>query len=899
MTNPDQPSAPLRDQLQRSLGESYTLDRELGGGGMSRVFIAEERALGRRVVVKVLAPDLAQGLSFDRFAREIKLAAALQDPHIVPVLSAGASDGLPWYTMPFVQGESLRTRLRRGRVPLTEAVGILRDVALALEYAHAQGVVHRDIKPENILLSGRTAVVADFGIAKAVSAARTSAEGTRPAGTLTSVGTSLGTPAYMAPEQAVGDPTDHRADIYAWGIVAYEMLAGTHPFANRATQQQLIAAQIAETPQPLDERSPGLPPPLAALVMQCVEKSPANRPSSAADLVAALDGTVTPASISGPTAGSRSKVGTSVNKRGLGAVAVGVVAVVAAGVWTLGRPKSTAEPAPDARAHTIAVLPFEHRGDTADAYFTEGMADEIRGKLMAVPGLSVIARGSSVPYRGTSKLPKEIANELGARYLLSGTVQLMGTGATRRVIVRPELVEVTQDGAPQGRWQQPFEAEMRDVVRVQGDIAGRVAEAMQVALGGTTQQRLTEAPTRDAAAYDLYLRGQAAWNYGASTDPRSLGSARSFFEQAVARDSTMLASWAQLSRVASIEYNNATPSVGLARTAEMAAQRALRLVPDSPEGLLAIGTYDRVVKRDFPGALEPLQRARRLAPSDAQIATELAINLGDLGRFDESLRELDAAAQVDPRAGRPWVYRARLLLRMRRIEEARAAAERALALAPTATNAMSVRTLVELAAGDLAAARRVVAAAKRDLPPERVISYVATYWDLGWMLDGDDERLLYSLTPSAFADSGNAAIVFAEQHHWRGDAAAARRFGEIAVPILEAQEREAPTDAQRSINRGLALAYAGRSSEAMSAARKGLAMEGGHPGGLTAITYAYFLYAAARTAMIAGDRDQALTWLRESLERRYFATPAWVRLDASWAPLRGDPRFEKMLAEAK
>jgi eukaryotic-like serine/threonine-protein kinase len=277
----------LRNQLQATLGDAYTLDRELGGGGMSRVFVAEERRLGRRVVIKVLPAEMAAGMSAERFEREIRVAAGLQHAHIVPLLSAGESDGLPYYTMPYVDGESLRARLARGPLAIGEAFGVLRDVAKALSYAHAHGVVHRDIKPDNVLISGGSAVVADFGIAKAVSAAR--GEGRLATPTLTSVGTSLGTPAYMAPEQAAADITaNHRVDIYSFGCLAYELLTGKPPFVEKSTQK-LLAAHFSETPQDVRELRPDTPAALAELVMRCLAKDADARPQTGDEIVRVLD----------------------------------------------------------------------------------------------------------------------------------------------------------------------------------------------------------------------------------------------------------------------------------------------------------------------------------------------------------------------------------------------------------------------------------------------------------------------------------------------------------------------------------------------------------------------------------------------------------------------------------
>jgi Tol biopolymer transport system component/tRNA A-37 threonylcarbamoyl transferase component Bud32 len=330
----------LREQLQAKLGPAYALDREIEGGGMSRVLLARDTALRRDVVVKLLRPELLTGVSVERFKREIHLAATLQHPHIVPLLSAGDVEGLPFYTMPFVRGESLRARLTKaGELSVNETIHILRDIAAALAHAHAEGVVHRDIKPENVMLSGGVAVVTDFGVAKAVDVA--AAEATDTKSGLTSVGIALGTPAYMSPEQASADPhVDHRADIYSFGCVAYEMLSGAAPFGNRPPQQ-VLAAHVSETPEPLAKRRPNTPAALAALVMKCLEKRPGDRPQSAEELLNALDAISTPSRGTAPIAarvvGVNAKRGQRLAVAGIGLL-VGAGAIV---VWSGGGTSTT------------------------------------------------------------------------------------------------------------------------------------------------------------------------------------------------------------------------------------------------------------------------------------------------------------------------------------------------------------------------------------------------------------------------------------------------------------------------------------------------------------------------------------------------------------------------------
>ncbi|HEU4524203.1 MAG TPA: protein kinase, partial [Gemmatimonadales bacterium] len=317
----------LRGRLEQALAGVYTFQRELGGGGMSRTYLAVEQALNRRVVVKVLAPELLAGISVERFRREVLLAAQLQHPHVVPLLTAGDAEGLPWFSMPYVDGDSLRQRLERGPLATGEVISILRDVARALAYAHRHGIVHRDIKPDNVLLSAGSATVTDFGIAKAITAART--DGGELRTTLTQVGTSIGTPTYMAPEQAAADPNaDHRVDIYAFGVMAYELIAGQPPF-HGASPARLLAAHLSEIPRDLRAVRADLPTPLADLIMTCLAKDPDARPQHATELVRVLETVTTSGSASAAPAALRGGRIPIAKALGLWALATAIVGVTA------------------------------------------------------------------------------------------------------------------------------------------------------------------------------------------------------------------------------------------------------------------------------------------------------------------------------------------------------------------------------------------------------------------------------------------------------------------------------------------------------------------------------------------------------------------------------------------
>jgi serine/threonine-protein kinase len=332
------------EQLQAALGMGYQLESELAGGGMSRVFVAIDRALGRKVVVKVLPPDLAAGVNRERFRREIQVAAQLHHPHIVPLLSAGEQGDLLWYTMPFIDGESLRTALERKKpFSVREVTRIMHDVVDALAFAHAHGVIHRDIKPGNILRQGSHALVTDFGVAKALSAAL-------PISGVTTAGIAIGTPAYMAPEQLAGDAAaDHRIDIYAVGLLAYELLTGSSPFTGPSPRETL-AAQLTRDPQPLHEVSPEVPRTLSALVMRCLAKDPAARPQYAEDILHELDGMTMPLGVTPQSGGVETKP-----RRRRATIVLASIAplVVIAAVYALSRRGS----APAAKPDSAVVKP--------------------------------------------------------------------------------------------------------------------------------------------------------------------------------------------------------------------------------------------------------------------------------------------------------------------------------------------------------------------------------------------------------------------------------------------------------------------------------------------------------------------------------------------------------------
>jgi TolB-like protein/tRNA A-37 threonylcarbamoyl transferase component Bud32 len=459
----------ISERLLAALGSSYTIERELTGGGMARVFVAEDSDLGRKVVIKILPPDLAASVSAERFRREILTVARLQHPHIVPVLKAGDLDGLPYFVMPYVDGESLDIRLRRTRtVSVREALGILKDVARALAFAHERGVVHRDIKPGNVLLAAGSATVTDFGVAKALSTARRSGE--TGAG-LTGTGMSLGTILYMAPEQAASDPEiDGRADIYSFGITAYEMLSGAAPFAG-LNPREMLTARLTLPPPPLASVRRDVPAGLERLIARCLAIDPADRPQTAAELVDALED---PDVISGSFAAIPPRIARGSRRaRAVGIAALALVGAIAvsAGIYTRMNPTTAgAATAAVPQLELIAVMPFVNLGpDSTNAHLATGMTNAVAGKLMKTRGLRVLAPGRP---RSVKRLGDTVGSGMvEANLVLEGTVERVGNRL--RVTAR---LSSTEDDVMQ--WADVFDRDLKDIFAVEDEIADAIVASV-------------------------------------------------------------------------------------------------------------------------------------------------------------------------------------------------------------------------------------------------------------------------------------------------------------------------------------------------------------------------------------------------------------------------------------
>ena len=579
------------DQVRSALAQTYNIDRELGRGGMATVFLAQDVKHDRIVALKVLHPDLAASMGAERFLREIKLAARLNHPHILPLFDSGAADEFLYYVMPYVEGESLRERLdRQSQLPVDEALHIARSLASGLDYAHRQGVVHRDVKPENVMLHEGEAMIMDFGIAKAVSVVGHE--------TLTQTGMMVGTPAYVSPEQASGEAIiDGRSDQYSLACVLYEMLAGERPFTG-PTAQAVLAKRFTGAVKSITEIRPNVPPAVEKAISRAMTTETSGRYSSVAMFAQALASSA----LTTPT-----------------------------DTQTMPQPIVSA-------AKSVAVLPFANMSNEAEnEYFTDGMAEEIINALSKVQSLRVASRTSSFAFKGKNEDIGEIGRKLKVSTVLEGSVRKMGN----KIRVNAQLVNVA-DGYQ--LWSDRYDRELEDIFAIQDEISAAIVKALRVILSEGEKKALGKARTENVEAYDYYLRGR---QYFHQLRRKSLEYARQMFNKAIDIDPEYARAYAGVADCCSMLYTYFDARETNLRQADLASTRALELEPDLAEAHVARGLTVSLSKK-FGEAEEHFETAMRLDPKSYQAAYWFGRARLSEGKFDEAVKLFERAAALRP-----------------------------------------------------------------------------------------------------------------------------------------------------------------------------------------------------------------------------------------------------------
>ncbi|MGE5142930.1 MAG: protein kinase domain-containing protein [Acidobacteriota bacterium] len=615
--------ADLLDRLRTALADRYTFDREVGRGGMATVYRALDKKHDRPVAIKVLHPYLAVNLGPERFLREIQIAAQLQHPHIVPLYDSGQAGDLLYYVMPYVEGESLRQRLdREQRLPIEDALHLGRAVATALDYAHRHGVVHRDIKPENVMLHEGEAVVTDFGIAKAVTAAAAS--------TLTQTGATVGTPAYMSPEQAAGAAElDGRSDVYSLGCVVYEMLSGRTPFTG-PTAQAIIAQCFTQPPPPLRGSRGDLPEWLEPVVMKALAKDAGNRFATAAQFAQALKapGASTP-------------------------------------------PGMTTTSAAAANTKSIAVLPFVNMSaDPENEYFTDGIAEEIINALTKIQALRVASRTSSFAFKGKNQDIRKVGEQLNVTTVLEGSVRKAGM----KLRVTAQLVNVA-DGYH--LWSERYDRELQDVFAIQDEIAGNIVRALRVVLSDAEKRAIEKAPTANVQAYDYYLRGRQFFHQFRRT---GMQFARRMFERAIEIDPGYAIAYAGVADCCSFLYMYWDGSKANLEGADSASRKALELDPELAEAHASRG-FAVSLSKQYEEARREFETAIRLNPKLYEAHYFYARACYQEGKLEEAVRHYQDASRVRPEDYQALILMAAPLKALGREDEVEASMRSGLAVA--------------------------------------------------------------------------------------------------------------------------------------------------------------------------------------------------------------------------
>jgi serine/threonine protein kinase len=857
----------------------YRILEKLGAGGMGVVYKAEDARLQRMVALKFLSSELTREPEAKaRFVREARAAAALDHANICTVYEIDEAEDRIFIAMAFIEGRSLKEKIQAGPLALPAALDLGIQVAEGLSEAHRMGMIHRDIKPANIMIAvGGRAKILDFGLAIAPGATR-----------ITRNSIALGTVCYMSPEQARAQPVDHRTDIWAMGVMLYEMVTGSPPFGGDH-EQVVLHAILSERQQPVTGLRTGVPLELERLIDRCLEKDPGVRYQTAGDLAADL-GRVQRALGSGdrPTVTISPKPGS--RRRWPWLAVAAAVLTLALAVLLYPRLADRSGPSSSGARLKLAVLPFENLGAEEDEYFADGITDAITARLAGIGGLGVISRQSTVQYKGSHKSMKEIGDELGVDYILEGTIQLERAGdPTSRIRIIPQLIGVPDDVH---LWANTYDEEMTEVFRVQSEIAERVAHALSVTLLDTEREVLAAIPTDNLEAYEFYLRGKEL--LGRRYSWKNIKAAVQMLKRAVALDDEFAAAWAELSISYVWDYWWTISSYSDSKTAAKAAvDRAREINPDSPDVQVALGYYYYYGELDFDRALEHFEAARSSRPNDAEVLSAMAFVKRRQGHWEECAALLEHAAELNPRFVNTATELGITYTFMRQYEKGRRYLERSIFLDPEHPLGYVVKALGYIvAAGDTARARQtLLSAANLVAPGELGISQQP--FNLVRILPATYVEIVDRTAGALYAAGDTTAfrMGLAELYHQLGrDEEAHRIWNE---ELADLSTTVSPLF-QPDIDLYAALIHAslGRSAEAIRITDEVLANS---LASADAVLGTLRVEMAALIYVRAGTHEQAIDQLELLLSIPSQTSRVLLRLDPAWDPLRDNPRFRKLV----